>query len=163
MTQPTSRPTPVIIFLLVAGWIITLILAHESGFRSGVKAESKSRDAAQVEQKTQAEIQTRALVDLAYPPDRRPVMVISVPPAAVAEQVEKSKAAPEVVRAILYEEVTREHTEFCTTMGTSLRGATSKQFWEGAGKDASEEYLRRIVALRDWKPKESSMMKGARP
>ena len=163
MTQPTSRPGPVIKLGLVAAWVVTLVLSHVVGFRAGVKAERKSMDAAQVEQKAQVEAQTRALVDLAYPSDRLPTMVESVPPAAVAEQVEKHKDAPEVVRAILYEEVTREHIEFCTSMGMSLKGALSKQFWGGTGKIASEEYLRRIVALRDWKPQEPSTMKGARP
>lgn len=129
---------------------ILMIASYGLGYRRGKGwslAEDKARDA-------KIEFQVKQLVDIAYPQDCRVAFVISVPPAQVAEEVEKHKSAPEVVRAILYQEVNQEETDFVTNFGKGLSPANQEIFWASSGKAAFDEYQKRVLALRDWKPNE---------
>lgn len=130
-------------------WAFSMGVAFVAGTNHGSELERNSREAMAARENATAESQVRHLLELAYPPDRHLPFVISVPPVPIAMKVEEHRSSPELVRAILYEEVGKEHTAFCTEPGLN---AGPKSFWQGAGKTASDEYLRRLKDLRDWKP-----------
>lgn len=130
-------------------WALSMGAAFVAGLGHGGELERNRREVIAAQEKVIAETQVRHLLGLAYPPDRHLPFVISVPPVPIAMKVEEHRNSPELVRAILYDEVSKEHTAFCTDPGLN---AGPKSFWEGAGKAASDEYIRRLNDLRDWKP-----------
>lgn len=139
--------SPTRLVALVALWGLSLAVAWSEGMKRGT-AERLTNQEAQARSLVKAqEAQVRALVDTAFPPTQRAPGVISVPPAKVAEAVEAHKSSPEVVRAILYEEVQRELWENYGSM--NLRGLTPDA--KRMLKDNASEYERRLVAVRDWR------------
>ena len=130
-------------------------MAFFFGYRTGLgwhHAEETAATTAKRIKEDKIESQVKRLVEMAYPSERRVAFVISIPPANIAEEIEAHKNSPAVVRAILYQEVDKEETQFALDFGKGLTKANREKFWNTTGKAAFDEYQRRLLELRDWNP-----------
>jgi hypothetical protein len=95
--------------------------------------------------------QVRHLLDLAYPKNNPFPLVESVPLGPVMKDVEQHRNAPEVVRAILYDQVSKEQGDFITSQN-QIKLPKGHPYWERDFLPSVREYGRRATALKEWTP-----------
>ena len=134
-----SRPLQVVVGLLL------LAVGYGVGHRAGQGWE-RARDEATA---VNIEAQVRYLLDRAYPGEPGQWVDV-VPPSKVMMAVQQNRKAPEVVRAILYDEVYSRFNLYVEESNNSTLPRDAN--WERSYRPIYREYAKRVSALQEWIP-----------
>lgn len=141
MISPKNRS----FFVAIVGvlpLVLPLAVGYGVGYGVGYRSGQGWTQSQQEAKAAKLEAQVRHLVDLAYPENNPCSFVGSVPPGAVMKDVHQNRNAPDVVRAILYDQVQKEFLDF-----TKSQGQRTHELWYAPSMD---EYIRRMNALQNW-------------